>query len=505
MSNRILVRGTLRTWDCSLLLVLGILLLVGVGVAVAFGQTVLAALLFVGACASAVGGVLARRRRSARRRWVEDQGDGFLVIDAAGERRFADDDILSMALVHKQNYHQGLLKSVTRRFLVWVAGEGPLPECIEMANTLAPGAADPLNRLVHRIGDLLCERAESELANGQSVLGEGWALHGEELTVRAGPEEKACRVADIAALDVVDKAICVWRAGQDEVFARVPLASANAYILQRLLADRMPDRPAAAAPPEGGGLGRVIFERRARTASLVAAVLIAVVLLLFAAFLAVAGIAGKAYEPVLWALACLAGAGLCVLAALHVRRATFRCHQYGVYKVGLFGERRLRYADVASFSYSATRHFHNGAYTGTIFQFAFEPAAGVDGKPIRHTVNLPHADQELDNLRDEVSRMIAARMAGQLQGDNPVPWTKKLTFFRDGIEYRPAGVFGRKEPVFVSFKEVQSYQIHQGTFFLWVRGEKKPVIREPMTAANFFPGFYLLTTIVPLGPAPAPG
>src|SRR5581483_8347313 len=99
MSTRILVRGTLRTWDCTLLLVLGILLLAGVGVAAVFGATLAAALLFAAACGSALGGVLLRRRRAARRRWVEDQDDGFLVIDPSAERRFADDDVLSMALV----------------------------------------------------------------------------------------------------------------------------------------------------------------------------------------------------------------------------------------------------------------------------------------------------------------------------------------------------------------------------------------------------------------------
>jgi hypothetical protein len=505
MNARILVRGTLRTWDCTLLLVLGILFLIGVGVAVAFGQSLLAALLFLGACACALGGVLARRWRRTRRRWVEDQGDGFLVIDGAGERHFADDDVLSMALVHKQNYHQGLPKSVTRRFLVWVPSEGPLPEPIEMVNTLKQGAADPLHRLVGRVGDLLCERAEAELSAGQSVLGEGWELHGDDLTVRTGGEVKTCRIADLVALEVVDNALCGWRPGQDEAFIRVPRASANAYVLQRLLADRMPDHPTAAPPPEGGGLGRIIFERRARRGSFTAALVFAVLLLLIGVILAVAGIAGHAYEPLLWAFACVAGSAACVLGGLHVLRARFRCHEHGVYKAGLFGARTLRYADLASFTYTATRHFHNGAYTGTMFQLGFDPVAGQGGKSIRHSVMLPHADQELENLRDQVSRIIAARMANHLRGDAPVQWTRHLTFVREGIEYKPTGVFRRKEPVFVAFKEVYSYQIHQGTFFLWVRGEQKPVVREAMTQPNFFPGFYLLTTIVPLGGGQQPG
>jgi hypothetical protein len=497
MNDPILVRGTMRTWDCTLLLVLGLLLLLGAALAVAFSEGVVAGLLVAAACVSALAGALIRYRRARRRRWVQDQGDGFLVSDSAGERRFRDDDILSMALLYKQNYHQGLPTSVTRRFLVWVAGSGPMPERIEMVNTPKPGAADPLNRLIHRIGDLLCQRAEDELANGQPVLGEGWTLHGDELTVRTGGTPQVCRLEDLAAVDVVDNAICIWRSGQDETFARVPRASANAYVLQRLLEDRRDERPAPATPPEGG-LGRVIFERRSRRGTFTFLVVLACFLLFVTVMLLLAGLT-VGPEPVLWGLGLGAGAVASFVGALQVRCARFRCHQYGVYKAGLLGERSLRYTDVASFSYSAVRHFHNGAYTGTRFHLGFEPIPGQGNNPIRHSVMLPHADQELDNLRDQVARMIAARMTQQLGTSERVPWTNSLTLLRDGIEYQPRGLFGRKEPLFIPFKDIQSYQIHKGTFYLWMRGRPKPVAQEAMTRANFFPGFYVLCSAVPLG------
>jgi hypothetical protein len=206
------------------------------------------------------------------------------------------------------------------------------------------------------------------------------------------------------------------------------------------------------------------------------------------------------FEEIPWAIATAAGALACLLGALHARRSTFRCHEYGVYKAGLFGERTLRYTDVAAFSYSAVRHFHNGAYTGTIFRLGFEPEPGRAAQRIIHSATLPHADQALENLRDHISRVIGGRMARQLAAKEPVRWTPRLRFLPDGIEHQPAGVFGRKEPVVVPFANIYSYQIQQGTFCLWARGQQKPVVREAMTQPNFFPGFFLLNHIVPLGP-----
>jgi hypothetical protein len=484
----------MRTWDFTLLLVVGIGLLVGAAAAAGFGQVLVAVLLGLAGCGCVLGAVLGRRHRVQRRQWVQDLGDGFLVIDQAGERRFADDDVVSMALTRKNNYVNGLPTSETRGFLVWLASDEPVPEALEMVNTIKTGAADPLAGLVNRIGDLLFRRAADDLAAGQAVLGECWSLQKDTLTVRTQGAEIACPLADLAALDFVDQDICLWRTGQDEAFARVPKKSANAYVLSRLLAEKLAQRPPAGPPPENAGLGRVIFERRPRRGTVVGLLVLGVVFLFVAAVVA----AGGGVEALAWAAGALTLAGCFLGGSFYSLRTIFRCHQFGVYKRGLFGERSLRYADVAVFSYSAVRHFHNGAYTGTIFRLGFEPVPERASHRITHSVTLPHADQELEGLRDQVSRMIAARMSRQLAAQEPVRWTPHLRFVPDGIEYRPAGFFGRREPVVVPFREIYSYQIHQGTFFLWVRGQKKALVREAMTQPNFFPGFYLLMGMVPL-------
>src|SRR5262249_18602144 len=82
---------------------------------------------------------------------------------------------------------------------------------------------------------------------------------------------------------------------------------------------------------------------------------------------------GKEPGMVVVALLAVVVGGCCALGAIHCRRAAFRCHEFGVRQSGLTGERKLRYLDVASFTYSAVRHFHNGVYTGTAYSFHFNP------------------------------------------------------------------------------------------------------------------------------------
>ena len=425
---------------------------------------------------------------------MQDLGDGFLVIDPEGERRHADDDVLSMALIHRKNYSAGLLKSVTRRFVVWVPSALPLPERLEMVNHIGKGKADPLAGLIDRLSELLFQRAKETLADGQSVLGEGWTLQEDTLSLRVKEEFLTCPLADLTAVGLVDNNVCVWRTGQEEAFARVPRKSANAFLLERLLEEELAQRPKPTSSPEDTGLGRIIFERRPNKGSTLVVATVGVV------FLVVAGLIGaiEGLNQFPWLLGCLGGSGLMLFLGLYLRRATFRCHQFGVHQESLFGNRTLRYADVAAFSYSAVRQFHNGAYCGTNFSLSFEPMPECAGQRISHTVSLPHADQELESLRDQVSRIIADRMAAQLQAQKPVAWTKSLQFLPNGIEYQRRSWLGRQEPLFIPFQEIHSYQIRQGRFFLWVRLQKKPVVKVPMTQSNFFPGYFLLMSLVPL-------
>src|SRR6185436_4840300 len=158
------------------------------------------------------------------------------------------------------------------------------------------------------------------------------------------------------------------------------------------------------------------------------------------------------------------------------------------------GQKLLPYAQVATFSYSATRHYHNGAYVGTHLSMKFEPIAGFGAPRIQYGASVQVADDDLDELRDFISRQLAERMAQQLSTGTPVPWTSNLVFTREGIQYRPAGMLGigRKEPHFLPYDAYGGCNLNQGVFFLFVKGNNTAVMSEPCSAPNFFPGFYLL-------------
>src|SRR5438067_1556988 len=99
MKDAVLVRSTLRTWDYTLLLVFGNALLAWAVVLFAIGERSPGVVVVAAGIACIFGSILGRQARVRRRRWVQDQGSGFLVIDRQGGREVKDDDVLSMALI----------------------------------------------------------------------------------------------------------------------------------------------------------------------------------------------------------------------------------------------------------------------------------------------------------------------------------------------------------------------------------------------------------------------
>ena len=105
-------------------------------------------------------------------------------------------------------------------------------------------------------------------------------------------------------------------------------------------------------------------------------------------------------------------------------------------------------------------------------------------------------DDDLDSLRDHVSRIVAARMFEQFQAGRPVVWTSNLEFTPEGIRYRPSGFLGRKESQLLPFAEYGDYDLKQGVFHLFARGRTKPIMTEQLGAENFYPGYFLLLMLL---------
>jgi hypothetical protein len=153
------------------------------------------------------------------------------------------------------------------------------------------------------------------------------------------------------------------------------------------------------------------------------------------------------------------------------------------------------YRDVESFTFGATRMYHNGAYAGTSVSFNLEPAPG--GPPaLKYSTTIHNADEMLDSLREHIANIVGQRMCERSLAGQPVEWTPNLRFENGQVIYRPAGFLGRKEPVAYSLTAITTYTFQDGTCHISVDGQAKPVIKEQSNARNFYPGFVCLSLLV---------
>lgn len=425
---------------------------------------------------------------------VEIRPEGFAVRNRAGEREFADDQVICASLSLVPNFTNGILKSTTRTFDVWVETE-PEPERIKVLNRLAVGAADPLAPLIERITEHLYARANAALEAGQPFEGEGWTLHPKELVVHLRHTPEAVRFDSLAAADVFDNQLCVWKDGQDEPVLRIPVTSANTPVLLRLLRERIASRRGAGEPPAGGGLGRILFERKPGRPVVALLWLLPVLALgAFAAAIVGALVRGR-FELVLVGIAALGGLGM-FWALILLQCAEFRVHEHGVQRKLLFHTQQLKYADVDSFTYAAVRQYVKGVYSGTNFTLTFASWSGGKLKKLTYSKNLRNADSALERLRDAISQLIAERMQAQFVAGQTVVWTDGLRFLAEGLEYRAAGFFGRKAPTVIPYSQIAGFELDQGWFWLWVAGKKSAAVKENGALPNFFPGYLLLSRLL---------
>ena len=510
MSQPVLVRSSMRTWDFVLLLLTGIGIAVGGWVLFQMGEKVPGAILQViggtGVLASAMG----LNRRIRRRQWVRLEADGFTLIDRQGEADYEDAQVRSLTLRLKQNFSEGVEQSVTRTLLIWLdtddAEDGELTQ-LEFKSTFKPGVVDPLSVLIDRLSKQVCDRARELLSDGSTFSGDGWVLKRQNLVIAAKPEPLHCPLNDIEATGVVDQKLCLWRRGLDEVWGRINIDSVNAYVLKWLIDERLAERPSESESARtGDGLGRVIFERKSRSSTIIVLALGIFALLLLGLGLVIGGFNDKQNADriglIAGGLGALLGALACLLGIIHCRRFVFRCHQYGLVKRGLGGEKVLRYEHVESFTYHATRHFHNGVYTGTIFMLDFEPNAEHKSQRIKYSVTLRQSDEELNNLRDQVSSIIGQRMRQDVLAGCHVKWTPAIAFHGVSLVYTPVGFIARKAPEAIPLAEIELYKMDQGQCQLFRKGQKKAVINESMHAKNFFPGFHCMLSLISAGVAP---
>lgn len=478
MGDRILVRGSFKTWLLWVPVVLAAAA-AGLGYWVAdndwlvLQRFLIASGVFL-AAALIVAVVLFRRRR-----WLEITEDGFVVIDRGGPRRFTDEQVNEMAVYWRYNYSEGVLKSSTCFLSLWLEGTRGT-ERVDMNSTCGTDEESPAGILVERLTARLYEKAADALNRGRALEGDGWKLEREGFTVIRKPRPELIPFSDVGATGVFDDHLCIWKKGEEEPAVKIPPTSKNYGILQLLLNDFVTgEEETGELPP--GYLGRVLFDRKSSPW---------VYWLLCLAGLGGGGLLiAEGYQ--VWGVVVILLGVLFAFVARRARRTAFRCHEYGVEQVGLFGGNKVLYADIRSFTYGATRVFVNGVYRGTDLVMRFDPLPGK-GRAIHYTESVHGRDDELDNLREHISNVIARRMLAELGEGRPVQWTSNMRFLPEGIEYQPKGFIGRKEPIVIPYGEVANFDIVQGNFVLHREGQEKPAISEAVAQPNFFPGFRLL-------------
>jgi hypothetical protein len=493
MHDRILVRGELSVWVHVWRVVAVACAVVGVVLGVIFAKWGWA----VAAGGAVIWLILESVAWQARRKqtWLTLHPDGIEIEDRSGRRAIHDSQVAAAALEIKKNLANGELSSITRKFTIWTEN---WPEPILMENRLKIGKGDPLAGLIDRLLERLQTNMEQTIARGGTASGDGWHLSRSALTIGRSPNEEQMPLSEVAAIESRDGQMCVWRRGVDLPVAKLPLSGRNVYLLPALV---QPYRAEQSEPGAGtgasSGLGRVLFERRAGTGTILALAIAGIALIAFGAAMLVVYERKQADEGALvGGLFMLAGGIFLAGLAYWLGFSGFRCHEFGVWRKTPLGERSLRYADVGRFQYSAVRHYHNGAYVGTQLTMRFTPLPEIGTKPMKYTARTKGDDDDLDALRDSVSNLIAARMAEKFQAGQTVSWTTNLEFTPDGIRYRPQKWFQRQPPVVLPYGEYAGYELKGAVFSLLARGQKKAVLTEQAAAENFYPGFFLLQMLL---------
>jgi hypothetical protein len=488
MDERIQVRGELSYW-VHVGRVAGLAALV-VGVAIGLAGPIW------GWVVAAVGGliwlILEAVAFQARwvRTWATIDATGVTVTDRRGTREIRDTEVAAMSTLFKRNFSDATVASVTRTLRIWTEKD---PEPVIMHGTIKTGHVDPLAMLIHRVHDAVLLRLERELAQGLAVWGDGWRLDRVGLSIGRPPAEVQLPLAEITAIEQFDGKLCVWRRGQDEAAARLDPGGRNTNVLPALLATRIATPQKEAAHAEAG-LGRILFERRPHSGVVLGFLIAGAFLLLVGAALMVPAMGRM--EALYFGLALLFLGVLAVPIGIWMRFMNFRVHEQGVWQSNLFGQKQLKYEDVGTFKYQAIDHYHNGAYVGTHLTMDFRPITKELGPRIRYSANIRGSDDDLEGLRDQVSRAIAGHMAELYNAGQPVFWTTNLQFLPEGIRYRPAGLFGRKEALVLPYQDYHGYDFQQGTFHLFAKNNSKAVCTEQTNAENFFPGFFLLLLLL---------
>jgi hypothetical protein len=396
-----------------------------------------------------------------------------LGLERAGKKQAVlFDEIASLALKEAEHLNNGVRAGLMRQVtLATEAGR------IRFADLALNGRPDAVGAVLQAFRTALAESVERRVAAGGALAGAKWVLDGSGFRPRASaPPVPGSMLTEVA---VFKEGVSLW-SGDDELpFFSVAADSPNALVLRDVVSKRLAGRPQRTRSTEG--LGRVLFEKgTSRT-------LIGVLGLLALGAFATSIPFFMSRELPAAGVVVLVGL-LLAWATVHLSLSTLRCHERGIVQRSPLSQRVLKYAEMDRLTYGATRHYHNGVYTGTHISMRF--ASDSAGKPIQYSATSRGSEQDLELLRDQVSSMIAQRLYDRLSREPEVPWTS-ARLSKKGVHYRKKKLIGSREETVSRYDQDLRYRIDSGTLHLFVPGEKKSVLDLPCSGNNFYPGFLL--------------
>jgi len=422
-----------------------------------------------------------RKRRAARKAKLDVYERGIVVEQNGRRREMPYERMKGLAVEEQRLFANGLFTGTDLGFQFWTTARlDGAPEAVCGGFFPAEGSASDLAERIRAAvvgGVASCFTASAAPIEGRSFVYDGRDL-------RVG--QTRLPVDDLAAVDVFEGKICCWRRGQALPDVKLSPDEPNAMVLTTVLRAKLEEltktRGEAAVVP---GLGRILFERRSGLVGQVLAWLFGVGLLMPLVVVPISeGGRLRGEDFALLAFFGAMGAGLVVL-ALWLRNWCFRCHERGVWKRGLRSETELSYGDIEQFTYSATRHFVNGAYQGTMLNMQFIGAEAAGSPTVDFDDTIQGGDDDLDTLRHHISTVISRRMVSTVADGGNVRWGSRAFLTPQGVYYVPDGA---GEGVVVPYLSVAEPHLQQGTCYLSTTAGER-MLNIDVSESNFFPGY----------------
>jgi hypothetical protein len=410
-----------------------------------------------------------------RKRWrISLHRNGAEVQDKAGRNtEILFGELAAISHQPKPKYANGVFTGTQHILRFWRKQDPPKKPFAEIdcyvSDKKNKKEAEAMQAFGDAAGNAICERLVEIVDNGGTVKSPaGVQVNANGLRFQG----TSIALGEIEDIGLFDGKFCIWRQGEEFPALKLDPAGPNLVPMMNVVKRKLAERSEQADEERKETLGRVLFERR--QPKVLGWLLVVVGLPLSVVLVGI---------PIV-----LFGYGLI--------KGYFRCHERGVSKRGLGKEKRLFYHQVATFTYSATRMYVNGAYVGTSLTMKFETDDPKAVPPIKYNANVKNVDADLDALRELISAVVAQRLLRRYAETGSFAWTKSLEVTTDGIRYRKSRLLGKGEWAVLPFDHYLGVNVQEGTFHLFSKDAEKSIYHCAISEPNFFPGLHAFMTIV---------